>query len=157
MSTVMARRIASTPKRTAAQTWDKIMEILAPDPASDARRELEKATGVACAAIASEATKESAIVVWGGGPRVRVYCVFDEDAVTGDGVSEDALPKSPTQDGWRMSMPCLPEDVRWCSDKLSAVSEHITARSLEDTVDDEAAQAAAPRTLSISTREFLKP
>ena len=51
--------------------------------------------GTACASIASEAPKEAPIVIWGGGPRVRVYCVFDEDAITQDGVNEDALPKSP--------------------------------------------------------------
>lgn len=66
MSAVVARRIASTPTRTAAETWERIVEILAPDPDSGARMELAKATGVACASISSEATKDAAIVVWGG-------------------------------------------------------------------------------------------
>src|SRR5690349_22714321 len=48
-------------------------------PQSAAREELACAAGVACAAIASEATKDAAFVVWGGGPRVRIYNVFDED------------------------------------------------------------------------------
>ena len=69
MSTVLARRVASSPVRTAAQTWAKIVEIIAPDPQSTARKELAKAAGVACASISSEATKDAAIVVWGGGPR----------------------------------------------------------------------------------------
>lgn len=38
MSTVLARRVASSPIRTAAQTWAKIVEIIAPDPQSPARR-----------------------------------------------------------------------------------------------------------------------
>lgn len=158
MSTVVARRVASTPVRTTAQTWDKIMEILAPDPRSATRSELIKATGVACASISSEATKDAAIVVWGGGPRVRVYCVFDEDAITGDGVNEDAISKSPTEDDWRMSIPCPPEDVKWSQAKLSAVSSRITARSLEDDVDDDAsASASSARSLTINAEEFLKP
>ena len=32
MSTLLARRVASTPVRTAAQTWATIVEIIAPDP-----------------------------------------------------------------------------------------------------------------------------
>ena len=158
MSTVVARRVASTPTRTAALTWDKIVELLAPDPKSEARKELTKAAGVACASISSEATKDAAIVVWGGGPRVRVYCVFDEDAITGDGVSEGALAKSPTEGDWKMSIPCPPEDVKWSNDKLAAVSTRISARSLEDDVDaEESKSEAAARSFSINAEEFLKP
>lgn len=72
MSTVIARRVASTPARSAAETWKRIVSLLAPEPRSDARAELNKATGVACASIASEATKDGAIVVWGGGLRAHL-------------------------------------------------------------------------------------
>lgn len=158
MTTVVARRVASTPVRTAAQTWEKIMQILAPDPMSNARQELVKATGVACASISSEATRDAAIVVWGGAPRVRVYCIFDEDAITGDGVNEDALSKSPTDGEWRMSIPCPPEDVSWSQRKLTAVSSRITARSLEDNVDnDDSASTSSARSLTINAEVFLKP
>ncbi len=155
--TVVARRVASTPTRTAAQTWDKIVQILAPDPRSPAREELARAAGVACSSISSEAIKDAPIVVWGGGPRVRVYSVFDEDAITGDGVNEDALSKSPTEGDWRMSIPCLPEDVQWSNGRLSAVTNRISARSLEDDIADETDSALAARSLTINAEEFLKP
>ena len=159
MSTILARRVASSPVRTAAQTWAKIVEIIAPDPQSTARKELAKAAGVACASISSEATKDAAIVIWGGGPRVRVYCVFDEDAITQDDVNEDALPKSPTEGEWKMSIPCLPDDVRWCSANLAAASSKISARSVNDDVEDgdarqEAAKAAPA--MGINMQEFMK-
>ena len=158
MSTVLARRVASTPTRTAAQTWDKIVEILAPDPKSDARQEMAKAAGVACASISSEATKDAAIVVYGGGPRVRVYCVFGEDTISGDGVNEDALPKSPTEGDWQMSIPCPPEDVAWSNRKLASVTSRISARSLEDDVEDQEPETnATGRALTINAEEFLKP
>ncbi|MGH8579704.1 MAG: hypothetical protein ACREVK_06115 [Gammaproteobacteria bacterium] len=157
MSTVVARRVASTPKRTAVQTWEKIVEILAPDPNSDARKELAKATGVACASISSEATKDVAIVVWGNGQRVRVYCVFDEDAVTGDGIKEDALSKSPTEGNWKISIPCQPEDVKWNNGKLAAVSSRISARSSEDDLEDDAYQSvSSSHSVTINVEEFLK-
>jgi len=158
VSTVLARRVASTPLRTASQTWERIIEILAPDPRSDARTILRKAAGVACASIASEATRDAAVVVWGAGPRVRVYCIYDDDAVTGDGVNEDRLPKSSTDGDWKMSIPCLAEDVAWSSKQLASVSDRITAHSMEEDVDDDdkAAKGAAPAR-SINREEFLKP
>jgi hypothetical protein len=157
MSTVIARRVASTPTRTAAETWNKVIELLAPEPGSDARKELARAAGVACASIASEASKDAAIIVWGGGPRVRIYCVFGEDAIVGDDVNEDALVKSATVGDWRMSIPCEPGDVAWSNNKLATVSERISARSLEDDVDvveDGAGSSAASMTVDIE--EFMK-
>lgn len=159
MSTVIARSVASSPVRTAAQTWAKIVEIIAPDPQSAARKELAKAEGVACASISAEATKDAAMVVWGGGPRVRVYCVFDDDAVTRDDVNEDALPKSPTDGEWKMSIPCLQEDVEWCRANLAAVSSKISARIVDDDVEDgdEQHQAAkAAPAMGINMQEFMK-
>ena len=155
MSTVLARRVASTPVRAAAQTWAKIVEIIAPDPESPARKEMAKVAGTACASIASEAPKDAPIVIWGGGPRVRVYCVFDEDAITQDELNEDALPKSPAQGDWRMSIPFLPDDVAWSSASLAAASSRISARSVGDEVE-EADTAAAKSSLSINLAEFLK-
>jgi len=155
--TVIARRVASTPTRTAAQTWAKIVELVAPDANSPAHKELALAGGVACSSISSEATKEAAIVVWGGGLRVRVYCIFDEDAITQDDVNEDALPKSPTEGDWRISIPCLPEDVAWSKANLTNVSRRISARSMdEDVVDEEPKAAVASSSMSINLAEFLK-
>jgi hypothetical protein len=156
MSTVLARRVASTPVRTAAQTWARIVEIVAPDPQSAARKELAKAAGVACASIASEAPKEAPIVIWGGGPRVRVYGVFDDDAITQDGINEDVLPKSPTEGDWRMSIPCLPDDVAWSSASLAAASGRISARSVDDEVENDEPATASASSLSINLTEFLK-
>jgi hypothetical protein len=99
MTPVLVRRVAATPVRTASQTWARIVEIVAPDPSSAARQALAKAAGVACASISSEVTKDAPIVIWGEGPRVRLYCVFDEEAITQEGVNEDALPKT---DPWGM-------------------------------------------------------
>lgn len=157
MSSVIARSVASTPERTASDTWEEIVRILEPDPTSEARAELAKAAGVACSSIASEATENSPIVMWGGGPRVRVYCVFGDDAVTGDGVNEDPLPRSATDGDWKLSIPCLPEDVPWCRKKLEHVSDRLFARSVDDDVDEDTDTEASARSLTINAEEFLKP
>jgi cellulase/cellobiase CelA1 len=156
MSSLFARRVASAPVRTAVQTWARIVEIVAPNPENPAREELAKVLGTACASIASEAPKEAPIVIWGGGPRVRVYCVFDEDAITQDGINEDALPKSPTEGDWRMSIPFLADDVAWSAASLAAASSRVSARSVDDDVADEEPLAASTMPLSINLAEFLK-
>lgn len=133
------------------------MQLLAPDESGDARREMKQATGVACSSISSEATKDAAIVVWGGGPRVRTYCIYGEDAITGEGVNEDTLPKSPTEGDWRMSIPCLPEDVKWSNDKLAQISKRITARSFDSDVDDDSgASKSSSQAMSLNMEGFLK-
>lgn len=148
MSTVVARTVAATPQRTASKTWARIVELLAPDAKSDARAELEKVKGVAASSIASEATKSDPFVVYGGGPRVRVYCAFGEDAINGDGVNEEPLAESPMGTGWQLSIPCPPEDLNWSRNQLEAISARATARATGKDVDGES--DASPNEVSAS-------
>src|ERR1035437_9708602 len=101
--TVVARRIISTPVRSASETWTVITNLLAPAD-GEGRRELAHVGGVACSLISSEAPAKDAIVVWGNGPRVRVYCLFGEDAITGDDKAESSLATCPTDGDWRMGL-----------------------------------------------------
>jgi len=66
------------------------------------------------------------------------------------------LPKSPTEGDWRMSIPCLPDDVAWSSASLAAASSRISARSVDEEVEDDEPAAAPPSSLSINLSEFLK-
>lgn len=156
MSGVVARRVASTPSRTASETWSRIVGLLAPDAKSSARAELEKVAGVACSSISSEAPKSDAFVVLGSGPRVRVYCVFGDDAITGDGVNEDPLQVSPTAADWAMSIPCPPEDLKWSQDKLAAVSSRVTARAVGQDVPAKDSKSGGDSEASINVQEFLR-
>jgi hypothetical protein len=159
MSTVIARRIASTPVRSVSETWAIICQLLAPDIESAARRELLAVRGVASSSIASEATKDAAIVVWGGGPRARIYTVFDDDAITKDGINEDSLPRSPTVGDWRMSIPCPTEDVAWMRAQLAKVSSRVFARALDEDVADDVddSHGASTPPMKINVGEFMKP
>lgn len=159
MSTVIARRVASTPVRTASATWAQISAMLAPDASSDARAELDKVKGVAACSISSEVTANDAIVTYDGGPRVRVYCAFNDDAITGDGVNEDPLPRSPTGDGWRMSIPFPKEDVGWAAKELARLSSRITARAPGEEVAEDSSSQRAQATAghgSVDTSEFFR-
>ncbi len=129
--TVVARRIVATPARSAADAWAVIVDIVTIE-GSSARRELDRAAGIMMSLIAAEATKDSAIVIHGVGPRLRLYCLYDDEAVLGEGASEDQLHWCPTDGDWRMSVPCPRDDLSWVQKALPQVSTRITARDLSE-------------------------
>lgn len=159
MSTVIARRIVATPIRTSSETWTTITQLLAPDAKSSARELLDRASGVACSAIASEALKSAAAVLYGNGPRVRCYCLYDDDAVSGEDTDERALPETPTEGDWRLSIPVLEEDFEWSARAIKACAPHISVRKVGDDLPDESepAEANGRAAVRVNLDRFLKP
>lgn len=134
--TVVARRFISIPERTASATWAAIVSLLAPGNDSAAAAELGTIAGIASSLISREAMT-SPIVVWGTGPRVRVYCLYNEDAVEGNDANETSLSFNPTDGDWSMSLPCPADDLGWVKDALKAKSKRVTARDMETTLDQD--------------------
>lgn len=134
--TVIARRFTSIPERTASATWGAITQLLAPNSKSEAAVELASVAGIAASLISREAMT-APIVVCGSGPRVRTYCLYNEDAVGGDDVNENALSFNPTEGDWKMSLPCPNEDLSWVQGALKAKSNRITARDMNTAFDSE--------------------
>lgn len=156
MATVIVRSIASSPKRTATETWGVIASLLDPDSKGSGRIELEKVAGIAASSIASEALVDDAFVVHGNGPQVRIYCVYGDDAVSDDGVSEDPFQEPPAAGDWRLSIPCLPEDLDWVQRKLKSISSRISARTVGEKAAAEQAASTAHAALTVNLSEFLK-
>ena len=149
MTTLIARRFAATPQRTGSETWRAILDLIASGD-SDSRRELEGVSGIIAGVIVSEILKDHPLVISGNGPRLRVYCVYGQDAVTGEDCSEDALSWNPTDGDWAMLVPCEPEDIQWMSGALTKRSSRI---GLYDITDDSRAQqnvAAVPDNVGVT-------
>src|SRR6266536_2943872 len=134
--TVVARRVAATPARSAADAWRVIVSLVAP-AGSEARQELDRVGGVAMSLIADEAMRDSPIEVVGVGPRLRIYCLYDTEAILGEGASEGPLAICPTDGSWLMSLPCPKEDLDWVQEALSRVSTRVTARDLKEATSPE--------------------
>ena len=98
-ATVIVRRVVATPGRPAATAWQVIAELAAAE-GSAAREELDAVAGIAISLIAAESMRDSPIVVYGVGSRLRVYCLYDDDAILGEGSSEDPLAWCPTDGDW---------------------------------------------------------
>jgi hypothetical protein len=139
--TVVARRFVSIPTRTASATWAAISRLLAPREKSAASTELASIAGIASSLISREAMT-AAIVLYGTGPRVRVYCLYNDDAIDGEDADEMALSFDPTAGDWQMSLPCPSEDLSWVQDALKAKSRRITARDMDTAFDNEEHEAS---------------
>lgn len=126
MSTTVVRTFNSVPARTAVATWRAIVDLIAPS-AGGARTELLSVEGVACSLITDKAMT-APIIVTGKGPRVRVYCVYDDDAIEGDSANESALATNPTEGDWAVSLPCDTVDLNWVQSALAEKSTRIVAR-----------------------------
>ena len=155
---VFSRIIRATPHRASNEAWDVIVDLLAPNRGA-ARDELVRVSGIASSLIASEVSEEDPMVVWGAGPRVRIYCVFNEDAVTGDSAHEEQLPTSPTDGDWSMSLPCPEEDLTWVEGALAGKSTRITARRVGEAVRGDSSSKAdqAAGAMTINKEAFLRP
>lgn len=142
MSTVASRTFRSTPQRDALQTWTAIVDLLVQGKTGAARTELLAAEGVAASVIADQAPKDAAIVVTCDGPRTRIYCLYDDDAVEGSDANEDALGFDPLKGDWRVSLPCPADDLAWVQGALKKCSSRITARDRDAAATTEGAASA---------------
>lgn len=153
--TVVRRTFKSTPARDASETWRVIMAFLLRNSDGAARAELEAVAGVASSLIADQAPRDSSITVICSGPRTRIYCVYEDDAIGGDDVNEEAVGFDPLHGDWSISFPCAAEDLAWTQRALAQHSKRITARDLSDKQVETAASATSASALTLDTKGFL--
>jgi len=159
--TVLARKVTATPVRLATDAWQRIVDLVAPTNAA-ARTELMSIVGVASSLITEESMKSSPIIVTGDGPRVRLYCIYGEDAIEGSKTNEATIPGSPAENGddWKMSLPCPSDDLEWVRASLKKRSTRVTARDMSETrlpeeADEDTATSASAATINMES--FLRP
>ena len=136
MVTVARRTFRSTPERGAAATWTAIVDLLTQGKSGETRTELLAVAGVAASIIADHAPGDAAIVVTCDGPRTRIYCLYDDDAIDGSGANEDPLGFDPLKGDWRVSLPCPADDLPWVQGALDQHSDRITARDLDESISN---------------------
>src|SRR3546814_6666180 len=123
------RPFSNTPQRDANHTWTAIVDLLTQGNTGAARSDLLAVSGVAASVIADQAPKDAPIVVTCDGPRTRIYCLYDDDALDGADANEDLLGFDPLKGEWRLSLPCLSEDLAWVQGALkrhSRSEEHTS-------------------------------
>ena len=156
MTTVVSRVVRSSPHRDTVSTWETIVDLLTKGKDGPARRELLSVTGVASSIIAEHAPRESAIVATCDGPRTRLYCLYDEDAIDGSDTKEDALGYDPLKGDWAVSLPCPNDDLAWVERALKAKSKRITARDMLSTLGESQSSATKAQVFTVDDEAFLK-
>ena len=159
MNTVASRTFRSTPQRDAHETWTAIVGLLTQGRAGAARTELLAVAGIAASIIADQAPRDAAIIVTCEGPRTRIYCLYDDNAIDGSDAHEDSLGFNPLNGDWRMSLPCLADDLAWVEGALKKYSTRITARDSAETTaaNQNSGNAAKGRALVLDPKRFLAP
>lgn len=100
---------------------------------------------------------DSPIVVYGSGPRVRIYCLFNDAAMEGDKAAEGELAFTATDGNWNMSIPSPKSDLDWTRTALKAKSSRITVRDEEDKVEDaESTNEKSSSSLTLDKKDFLR-
>jgi hypothetical protein len=140
------------------ETW-RLITALISTHRSGAREELERVAGIAASLIADEAPTEAPIVVAGCGPRLRIYCLYGEDAIVDDNSDEAELAWNPTDGNWKMWLPSSSEDIDWVKATLAKHAERILAYDLDKKeAVGEAVEYAGPQSeLSVNVEAFRKP
>lgn len=155
MATVIRRTFRSSPFRNTHDTWMAIVELLTGGQPSDARKALVAVAGVAASCIADQAPRSAPIVVTCDGPRTRIYCLYDDDALDGADAQEGALGFDAFQGDWAISIPCHKDELAWVVDALAEHTTRITARDMADGLATDE-KTAADNSLVLDIEGFMK-
>lgn len=146
------RDMASIPVRSAAETWQAIVDLITGDGSVDAAT-LTAAASVMESLIADEHPATVPIVVKGNGPRLVIYLQYGEAAMEA-GKDIAALTWNPTgSSGWRISAPSEANDVVWMNNTLKTRAPRITIHDVASPAVDEdenADKAAQSQPLAIN-------
>lgn len=156
MATVVSRTFRSIPSRSAVETWGAIISLLSQNGTVEDRQELMAVTGIAACLITDQSPKNAPIVVMCEGPRTRIYCTYDDDAIDGSGENENPLGYNPLNGDWAISLPCSADDLTWVKEALKKLSRRINARDVESDVQ-ESVTSNNSFNLKIDPTGFLKP
>lgn len=156
MSTVAGRTFRSSPHRDAAETWLAIVDLLTRGRTGSARAELLAVSGIGASVIADQGPAGSPIVVTCDGPRTRIYCAYEDDAVDGSDCNEEPLGFDPLRGDWHVSLPCQEDDLVWIQGALKKHSGRITARDLNAQVaPNNERSGVAAQAFTIDPKGFL--
>jgi hypothetical protein len=143
------REIASIPVRSAGETWQADADTL------------KAAASVMESLIADEHAATVPIVVKGEGPRLVIYCLYNEAAMEA-GKEVDPLNWNPTGGAdWSITAPVEMADVAWMNNTLKNRAPRITVHDVKappaDDEEDASANMASDQALKIDWGVLDRP
>jgi hypothetical protein len=155
VTTVISRTVRSVPFRSASDTWQLMIDILTAAGGSVHRAELVSVSGIASALIAEKTAQDAPIILMGGGPRVRLYTLFDDAALEGESGNETPLSFDPFKGDWKLSFSCPDEDLDWVRAALVDKSKRVTARTASESIVVSVSKSL-PTAIELDVAGFMK-
>lgn len=132
---IVSRKFAASPARTAADTWNIIVNVIAAESES-AKQSLNDITGVIASIISDETPANNAITVIGDGPRLRMYCLYGDDAI-GDEANEATLSWKPFENNWEIYFPVEESDYDWVTKLLKEKNSRFKTYKAGEKIEGE--------------------
>jgi hypothetical protein len=148
------RTFTSCPSRSAHDTWTAIVDLLTKSCSAAVRDEIQSASGEASSIISDQAPASAPIVVTCDGPRTRIYCLYDDDALDGSDANESALGFNPLKGDWSVSLPCQLEDLDWVQAALKRKTSRIVARDMNEGITVATSASSATVELELDPEGF---
>src|ERR1700733_13579501 len=102
MTTVASRTIRSSPFRDSVTTWLTIVDLLTHGKQGTTRGELLSIVGIASSLMTERSPENAPIVATCNGPRTRIYCLYDDDALDESRANEETLGFKPLKGNWAL-------------------------------------------------------
>ena len=123
--TTVARKFSACPVRTAVSTWEMITNVIAGGNET-VKAELNKVEGIAASIISDGTLADNPFTIIGSGPRLRIYCLYDEDGSTED-ANESILHWNLFEGDWEIHFPVEKDDFSWVSKSLTEKGSRFKA------------------------------
>jgi len=152
------RDFRSVPSRDASATWSAIADLISAKSAdAGSRRELMRVAGIVASVIADQTPKSSPIVVTCDGPRTRIYCLYDDDALDESSSNESKLGFDATKGDWQVSVPVAADDLAWVNAALKKETSRVVARDAASGFEvDASTKGASGSAVTLDLEGFLK-
>lgn len=149
MSTVVTRKFAASPVHPAAEVWTAMIKAIANDN-DQIKAELNSVVGIAASIIAERTPASFPITIIGSGSRLRLYCLYDDDAVSED-IHEDPISWNLFESDWRVHFPAAKSDLDWINKILEEKGSHFVAYLTGEKIKgDEDTSGSTPAQLTIN-------
>ena len=144
---IVARKFNASPARLSSATWKAITALVCQND-GDATKEFQKVDGVASSLINERLFKDNPMVVKNEGPRLRVYCLYGEDATTSEDSNEDGLSWKPTAKQWHALLPCSADELKELTAILKEKSLKFSVYDVEKGIPDDAGEEKTEKSSS---------
>lgn len=138
---VVARKFNASPTRLSSETWSAIAALVCGSD-EKALTEFTTVTGIGCSLLNDQLFEANPMVVVNKGPRLRIYCLYGENATSGEDANEEPLSWKPTEDEWHAFLPCTAEELKETKKALKSKSPKFSAYDVEVGLPEDAKEHA---------------